>query len=291
MPRLCYYEDMKPLYSYLDYRKYLSDFYAEKKRTKRYFSYRYFSARAGIKSPVLLKLVIDGKRNLTPLMIDRFCKAIELSPKQSRFFRHLVLFNQSKSADEKQAHYHTIKSMQNLVQERLLGNDQYDYLNKWYTPAIREIVSLFNFKDDFALIAKCIEPPITASQAKKSVELLLRLKMLSKKKDGLYIQTDSAITTGSEVAALAARSFNRSMLENAIKALDTFDPSQRYITCQTLGVSKAVYDVIVQEIQSFQERVATIVNQDKESSKVCQLNIQLFPLSKELPALEQEKRK
>lgn len=271
---------MKPIYAYTDYRTYLREFYDERKRTSRNFSYRYFSAKAGIKSPVFLKLVIDGKRNLTEVMIRRFITALELSKKQSDYFRHLVYFNQAKTAEQKQEHYRVCKNMQGLVNEHIVRNDQYDYFNNWYTSVVREIICLYDFGDDYTLIGRCIIPPITAVQVKKSIDLLLRLKMISKEKDGSYHQTHSAITTGSEVTALAVRSFNRTMLEKAIAALDRFGTSQRYVTSQTLGVSPAAYDIIVQEIQEFQERIATIVNRDERSSTVVQLCLQLFPLSK-----------
>ncbi len=271
---------MKSIYAYADYRIYLKEYYDEKKRVTRNFSYRYFSSKAGIKSPVFLKLVIDGKRNLTEVMIRRFITALELSKKQSDFFRHLVLFNQAKTAEQKQEHYRVCKSMQGLVNEHVVTNDQYDYFNNWYTSVVREIICLYNFNDEYAQIGQCIIPPITAAQVKKSIDLLLRLKMIAKGKDGMYRQIHRAITTGSEVTAVAVRSFNRSMLEKAISALDHFTPSQRYVTSQTLGVSATAYDVIVQEIQEFQERITAIVNQDERSSKVCQLCVQLFPMSK-----------
>ena len=271
---------MKSIYSYTDYRIFLGEYYEEKKKVTRNFSFRYFSAKAGIKSPVFLKLVIDGKRNLTEMMIRRFITALELSKKQATFFRNLVLFNQAKTAEQKQEHYRICKNMQGLVNEHLLKNDQYDYFNKWYTPVVREIICLYDFQDNFALIGQCIIPPVTPVQVKKAIELLLRLKMISKENDGTYRQTHSAITTGSEVTALAVRSFNRTMLEKASDALDRFATSQRFITSQTLGVSQTAYDLLVQEIQVFQERVTAIVSQDENSSKVCQLCVQLFPLSK-----------
>jgi uncharacterized protein (TIGR02147 family) len=95
---------MKPVFEYIDYRRYLRDYYAENKKSKKYFSYRYFSSRAGIKSPVFLKLIIENKRNLTRPMIEKFCKALDLNNKEALYFRHLVLFNQGKTAQEKQEH-------------------------------------------------------------------------------------------------------------------------------------------------------------------------------------------
>jgi uncharacterized protein (TIGR02147 family) len=52
---------MQEVYKYIDYRRYLADYYADRKKHQRYFSYRFFAGQAGVKSPVFLKQVIDGK--------------------------------------------------------------------------------------------------------------------------------------------------------------------------------------------------------------------------------------
>ena len=67
---------MKTVFQYIDFRKYLHDYYQEKKATTRHFSYRYFCGKAGIASPVFLKLVIEGKSNISVPMIDNFCCAL-----------------------------------------------------------------------------------------------------------------------------------------------------------------------------------------------------------------------
>ena len=56
------------MFRYLDYRTFLADFYAAKK--KRGFSFRAFSRAAGLGAPNYLKLVISGERNLLALGVD-----------------------------------------------------------------------------------------------------------------------------------------------------------------------------------------------------------------------------
>lgn len=61
---------MKSILEYLDYRKFMQDFYSEKKRTSA-FSWRDFAARAGYSSPVYLKLVSEGKNGLNRKVVCR----------------------------------------------------------------------------------------------------------------------------------------------------------------------------------------------------------------------------
>ncbi|MEO5668060.1 MAG: TIGR02147 family protein, partial [Bdellovibrionota bacterium] len=50
---------------YGEYRAFLADFYAYKKSQRSGFSYRLFAAKAKLKSPNYLQLVMQGKRNLS----------------------------------------------------------------------------------------------------------------------------------------------------------------------------------------------------------------------------------
>jgi uncharacterized protein (TIGR02147 family) len=273
---------MKAIFKYIDYRHYLADFYAGKKSTTRHFSYRYFAHRAGIKSPVFLKQVIVGKRNLTRTMIEKFVAAIGLNKREAVFFRQLVQFNQAKTASEKQETYGVLLSMIEYVKERQLSGDHYRYFDKWYHSVIRELVCLRNFGDDFNAIARAVTPRIKPGEAEKSLRLLLRLNLVEKQKDGTCRQTDSAIASSDDMVALARRSFNSEMLRMAIAANETLPPSERNVSGITMGISRSCYDILLAEMTAFKERVKAIVNQDKASDRVYQLNLQLFPLSKEL---------
>jgi len=270
---------MKEIFKYIDYRRYLADYYTEKKETTRYFSYRFFADRAGIKSPVFLKQVIDGQRNLTRTMIEKFIVALNLKKKESSYFKNLVLFNQSKDAHEKQEHYSILLSMMDYVEEYQLSGDQYEYFEKWYHCVIRELICLYDFNDDFHLLAKMIQPHITPVEAKKSVALLLHLNLIQKQQNGRYVQTNAAIVSNDERIAAARRTFNSIMLLLANDTIHTLPPDIRNVSGITMGISKSCYDVIIAEITAFKERIKSIVAQDSESTQVYHLGVQLFPVS------------
>ncbi len=277
---------MKRIFSYIDYRVFLADFYNHKKQTTRYFSYRYFAQHSDIKSPAFLKEVIDGKRNLTPPMIDKFAKSLDLNKKESLFFRNLVLFNQARTANEKQEHYSVLLSMGDYVQEFQLSADHFSYFESWYHSIIRELVCLHDFKDNFSLLGKAVRPAISTRDAEKSVQLLLRLKLLVKQPDGTYAQSNQAIVSNDEMVALARRSFNSAMLERAKEANESLPTTKRNISSMTLGISPVCYDVLLTELAAFKERVKTIVTRDEHSSQVYQFNFQLFPISEDVGVME-----
>ena len=273
---------MQPIFEFIDYRKFLAAFYEDKKENSHYFSYRYFSQKIGINSPSFLKHVIDGKRNLTTQMVERFSKALDLSAREARYFRNLVLFNQAKTSGEKQEHYAVLRSMAGLVKETVLAADQFDYFANWYTPVIRELVCLRNYKDDYKLMAASLKPRILPSEARVAVALLLRLKLIEPKEGGGFRQTESAVVADSSVTSLAVRSFTRAMLDHSKAAIDSTEKNERHISGITMGISPEAYDVLAAEIEAFKDRVKIIVNRDMAGSKIYQLNLSLFPVSEDV---------
>jgi len=271
---------MKSIFEYFDYRKYLADFYTYKKKVSRSFSYRTFNSKAGITSPVFLKLVIDGKRNLGMQTIDKFSKALNLNKKESLYFKKLVLFDQTKNPDEKQEHYTILRSLRKNVSEKALNGAQYEYFSTWYHAAIREIVTIYDFGNDYQLLADALHPPISASEAKASLELLVKLNLLKVTEQGTFKQVNTAIIAEGEQGLVAVRHFNRCMLSNALRAIDDFDKSIRHVSGLTIGISRSLYASIESEISAFKDRIVALVNEDEDSSSVYQLNFQLFPLSK-----------
>jgi uncharacterized protein (TIGR02147 family) len=280
---------MKSLFEFIDYRKFLEHYYKEKKKSSRHFSYRYFAQKTGINSPSFLKHVIDDKRNLTTPVIEKFSKALKLTKKEIVYFRHLVLFNQAKPSHEKQEHYAVLRSMSQAVKESILKSSQFDYFDKWYSVIIRELVCLYDFRDDYKKLAKAIVPPITASEVKKAVKVLLDLKLIRRKSNRTYVQSSQALAVDDTITSMAVRSFTENMREHAKSALHAFDKSERHISGITLGISKATYEVLTAEIDAFKDRVKTIVNRDEDSSQVYQINISLFPASVDVNDLDGEK--
>ena len=272
---------MNPIFSYIDYRSFLKDYYEEQKKNSRSFSYRYFAKKAGINSPNFLKLIIESKRNLTVLTIGKFITALKFNEKEAKFFRHLVFFNQAKSAQEKQLHYTVMLSMMHTVKEQRLTALQHEYYNHWFVPVVREIVSMHDLKGDYKKLAATVLPPISIREARFAIKLLKKLDMIEQLPDGKFRQTASAIISDSSVGRMAVRSFNREMLRKAEIALDKTPIEERQIYGVTIGISKACYDVLAAEMAAFRDRVVAITNADTNSNRVYQMHLQLFPLSQE----------
>ena len=273
---------MRKIFAYTDYREFLKDFYTYKKSNNSHYSYRLFAQKAGIKSPSLFKEIAEGKRNLSPAMCEKFIKALALSENEGRFFSLLVRFNQAKTDSEKREHYASIVSMVNNVKVKDIAPSDYDYYSEWYHSAIRELITLVPSKTSNAKIGKMLIPKIKADQVAKSIELLLKLGFIRKNIDGSYSQEDKHITNSTDnldLNRIIRREFNSKIIELSKLANENISPDSRNVSSLTVGISKAGYDAIVQEIEFFKNRVISIVNSDTDSDSVYQISTQLFPLS------------
>src|SRR5205809_2149006 len=89
------------VFSYQDFRVFLRDFYTDRRQVDRKFSIRFFARRAGLRSENYLKVVMDGRRNLTAKNLPKFVKGLGLGPTQAEFFEALVNLNQAKDLTER----------------------------------------------------------------------------------------------------------------------------------------------------------------------------------------------
>ncbi len=272
---------MERIEQYSDYRKFLQDYCKEIKKRFPGFSYRYFCQKAGLKSPSLLREVMEGKRGLSISTIRAFIAGLGLTESNGRYFTALVLFNQAKNSKEKQEYLDQLRGIRRKVTQKVIPLDMYAYYTKWYNPVIRELVCIMDWKGNYETLSKAVNPPIGIREARESIELLLKLGMIKKKPDGKYIQTDPAITTGPETLSLAVRELNRQMAELGERAIREISPSLRDASSLTLGLSQKAYIKAKQEIQEFKHRLVRIADEDSETGKVYTVNVHLFPIGED----------
>jgi uncharacterized protein (TIGR02147 family) len=278
---------MQRIEFYNDFRQFLRDYYRDQKKRFPHFSYRYFCRKAGLKSPTHFIEIMDGKRKLTSKMLDSFIKGLGLTESDARYFATLVNFNQSSNITERQQLLMQMQELKRKVRQALVSTGYHGYYSKWYNIVIRELACLINWHNDYGLLAKEIVPPISKSEARESVKFLIDAGFL--RKDGeRYVETEPAITSGSEVRSHGIRSYNQFMAERAQKAIDEFPTAERDIQSLTIGISIEGFRLIKQEMQEFLGRVVRIVDDDKIADRVYNVNVHLFPMS--LPQPERGQR-
>lgn len=269
---------MDRIESYTDYRKFLQDFYEDRKKRSPSFSHRQFCQKAGLGSPSFLREVIDGKRNLTDTSIAQFVKGLELVDRDAAFFGALVRFNQAVDPPSKQTFLETMRGLRRKVPVELVPLDRYDYYSNWYLPVLRELAIQRDWGEDWTALARSVRPRIRKGEAREGIALLEKLGFLER--DGKrWKQTDPAISSGGEVDSMAVRAGNREYARLGHEAIDAIAPTQRDISTMVMGLPAAAFPVIKQEMREFKDRLVRIAQDfGQEGDQVYAMNLQFFPL-------------
>jgi uncharacterized protein (TIGR02147 family) len=272
---------MPNIFNYMDYREFLKDFYTCHKAENPGFSYKIMADKAGFKSKSFIKLVIDGKKNLTADSLQKLNKVLKLNDNAFSYFDDLVAFNQAKSLKMRNYFFERLFSYRKRNPGRLVMQHQYDFYAKWYHNTIRELVTFYRFNEDYNALAKMIHPPISARTARESVQLLLELELIKKQKDG-YVQTSPLLSTGDEVKSVAVQNFHIQNMVLGAESIDTCPAPERDISCLVLGLSKEGFEMVKAETQAFRKRLLHIAQDDRGANRVYHYNIQLFPTSQKV---------
>jgi len=275
------------LFSYLDYRAYLRDWFTARKAANPRFSHRAFVRRTGQRSPSLLADVIGRRRNLTPALIESFCVAMKLEVDEGRFFALLVALDQSQEPDERNRIWEKIAASRRFQDARRVEGESFRYVSRWYYPAIRELARRPDFVADPAWIAQTLSPRITIAQARGALAALVGLGMLTEV-DGQMQQTEGAVVTPREVAGLAVHNYHQGMLERAMAGIRGFKAAERHYTGVTVCVPESMIPQLKQELNAFAERLLEICDSAPTGERVLQINLNLFPLSNAVDTADEQ---
>ena len=218
---------------------------------------------------------------------------MELNDKETKYFQAVVMYKDSKDFDEKNYYWDIIQSLRPLTKSSQIEKKKFEYFRHWYIPVLREVVTYFDFQDDFELLGKQIVPTISRKDAEYGFKVLLDLDLIrlkeSVKTEGkltfkssrtLYEQTDTLIVTPKEYRMIAVHNFQKQSLDLARSALTNLEPEVRNIQTTTIGTSEQGAFELNKLIEDFQARVLKIANDYPEVTKVFNINIQMHPLSK-----------
>lgn len=265
------------VFAYLEYRRFLADFYAAKKG--RGFSYRAFARAARLGAPNYLKLVIEGKRNLTPAMAARFATACGLRGDSALFFQRLVAFNQARTSQEREESYSKLAAFSRYREAHKLELAHAAYHANWYIPAIRELCGSPTFVADPKWIAGVLVPPISTEEAQKALDTLLELGLLERTSSGDLTQGNAVVSTGPETRGMHIKRYHAEMMRRATAAMEIVPAAERDISSLTLCLSVEGVARLKERIQSFRRELIELAEKECGREQAVQVNFQLFPLS------------
>ena len=269
---------MVKILDYYDYHKYLRRYYEERKAVDSNFSYRYIQHHVGIDPGYLVK-IFQSQKELSLKYIPRLAKLLQLNKRETQYFELMVNFSRAKKNNQIKYYFEKMLDFLEFDKKRV-ETDKYEFYQKWYYTAVREAIGIFRFTGDYTKLAKMIQPPIKPSEAKKSVELLLRLGFVKKNRDATYEVTSRFITTGEEWNSIAIRSYQDETLKLAQNALNTIPKNERDISTLTLSLSPKGFAKVKESVKRCRSEMLEIAHGDIDVTRTYQVNFSLFPVTR-----------
>ena len=281
------------IFNYLNYVDYLNDWFNEKKALEKTFSYQKLANKLGMKFKSYISMILNGKRKFPKKSINILSEVLGLNIKEGKYLESLIFYQDSEDLNEKEKHFESLQNLRPKTAAYQLEKEKHDYFKYWYVPLVREIVTFFDFDEDFQKLGQKLIPSINAKQAKFAYELLINLDLIQKEKQqgtlinnlrkNLYVQTNKEIVIPRESKVLAMRKFQQEIIEQFLYA----DQNQqiqndiRRVSTSTFTTSKEGIVQLQQLLEDFNKKVVEIVMEHSHGDEAFQLVTLLYNASKE----------
>lgn len=273
-------ESLPNIFEYNNFRTFLADYQEARAGVDGSFTKSYICKALGLpRTRSYFNDVLNGKE-VTPTFVERFIRLLGFGKDEAQFFRVLVQFNQAQNPDEREFHFEQLISL-NKTPTKQVDPRALDFYREWHHAAIRAMLDIRDFRDDYADLSKRLVPAISAKKARDSVRLLLDMGLARVNDQGFVKPTDKAITSGPYSQEELVKQYQLKCLDLAQMALLNGAGKPQNISTSTISISEEGYKRLEKLLQRFKSQVRSMVHKDEmPATRVYQLNIQLFPSSK-----------
>ncbi len=278
---------MQHIFSYIDYRDFLRDYYDERKREAPWFSLRVFGSKLGLNAAYLLR-IMQKLEHLSLKKVSSVSTYFDFKPVEAEYFEAMIGFTRAKSESEATLFFEKMTQLKGGIRSTCLHSLQFEYYQKWYYSAVLAVIGFFPVKRNFRQLSKIIFPQISTSEAKKSVELLEKLNLIHRNADGFYERTHLHISTGSKFQPLAVHQHQKAMIHLSEEAIERFPKEHRDISSLTVTMKRETLEDIREILRNCRQAIISRVSEDKETDCVYQINMQAFPITDVLKKQEMQ---
>jgi len=272
------------IFSYTDFRRFLADRIEELHEDSSKYSQRYLCRRVGLANNNYLRMIIDGKRNLTDPVARKLAKEMGLNKAESAFFFEMIRYGQSRTIEAKTEALEVMRHNRKFSTVQKLSLEHFDYMTNPLTLAIREMVNYDDFEEDPRWIGRQLTFKASSRQIREAIEKLLGLGLLQRDDSGRLKATFQHTVTGDVLGSTPLRVYHSRMLESALKAIE-LPPDQRYLRGLTMSVPRSAYGKIVEMYSEFVDQVRGVINEAVAPDHVYHMELALFPLARRVTPL------
>lgn len=293
-------EAMPDLSDYMNYRLFLKDFYrfkrSQTKQDLRPYSYGTFSAAANIRSPNYLKMIIEGKRNLSLDMVGKFGKALSFSKLQTEEFKLLVQFTQCTDPGERNLFLK--KLSEHRVTDQLKAGEidrkAWEKVPNWVAWIIYAMIDQESVRFDVKTLKELLRGKAGENEIEHALEILKSSGEVSEDPVTGEIKKARTLTDhADEVPVALVRKLQAQLMYLGLESLYQDAPTDREFGTLTMSLTQAEFEELkfkLRQMRKSMHKDNSTSRMNSKGDRVYQLNIQLFPVSNAMPEVA-EKRK
>lgn len=231
------------------------------------YSLRAFASLLGMDASSVSQ-ILSGKRKVSTKVVNHICQVLDCNPAaKAHFLKHLTSTRTKRNPlqDQSQTEY------------ELLAADAFSFISEWYHYGILELVNVDGFQSKNSWIARSLG--ITSAEAQIAIERMTRLGLL-RLENGKLFRTDKFVTNFSPgMTSSALKNLQRQILEMALQAIENVPQEEKDITSMTMAIDVEKLPEARKVIAQFRRQLCSFL-EDGKQSRVYNLGIQLYPVSK-----------
>jgi uncharacterized protein (TIGR02147 family) len=268
------------VFDYLDYRRFLADWFSARRIADSRFSIRFFTVKAGLplSNSSFFSKVIAGGRNLTADLRVKLARAMKLPATEAQYFDLLVQFNQSKDAEGRQ-HFYSALARYRRSKARIIDKEGFEYYADWRHGILRAFFGLDQKESNPVAIGEALFPKVGPKEVEDSIRLLLRLGLIARTANG-YAPKDKHIATARENKDFTGKVRIPAMLDLARDVFPHVPAADREYGTLTMYISRQGYRNVQERLKAFRQELKALVDADQDEDRIYTFNFQLFPNSR-----------
>lgn len=275
----------KPLvYHYLSASQFLADWIVYRKQKDVRFTYKKWAAEMDIPSRSYLRLLVIGERPLTDAVLLKLAVNIGLTSTETGYFSVLVKYQSAASQETREIYGKILSQFWNQSIEALDVTDVEAFLTDTIAPVVFIYLSYSDTIKTIDGIATHLE--ISTERAQKVVATLRYLQLIKMETDLygqiIYSTLQPFFKVPDQNANQFVKKFHLEGLTLAENAQNLPFEKRKYHSVM-VSLSEAQLKMARSLIEEFSDRVLkTFQAQDAKGKSIYRLNMQLFPVSKDI---------
>lgn len=259
----------------------LREVHARMKRLARPWSYVLFTELAGLGRSNWLAQVVVHKRRLTEASARRIAERLELPSTHADSLAALVRHGLARDPLRRQELWKDVEKSQAKRNKALRGDSLFAFLDEWHHVVVLETLALFPRGAAPGSIAAALRDPVAPDALARSLDLLASMGLVACGEDGLWTKTTGDLDLGGSIPGSGVLRFHHRMIDLAKDAVTHLPETEREVAAMTLACPRAALPKLKRVLEEFQRYVLWMAQQEGEPDAVFQLNLQLFPLTRD----------